>query len=180
MDIRTAGLAASLIGLLGVVTRILWGVVSERRRHFSGPLALLSLLSALAVISLLAGATTGQAAFWVGVTLAGVSVAAWNSVANLAATHDDDTSAVGRASGLVVGGFLAWFAVSPVLFGLSVDVTGGYTVGWSATVVAFCLALLLAVIWGWQSRRQRGRRSRPGPENSTQRPNAPTSANDRP
>jgi predicted MFS family arabinose efflux permease len=153
MGIRSAGLAASTIGFIGVLTRIVWGVTSERRHHFSGPLALLGTLSTLAAACIWISAHTGPLAFWIGVGLAGLSVAAWNSVANLAATSGVDNAAVGRASGLVVGGFLAGFATSPTLFGLTVDLTGGYDVGWAATVVLFVIASGIAVAWGARTRR---------------------------
>lgn len=152
-SVTVAGLAASAIGFSGVIARIVWGVVSEEQDHFAGPMAALGALAMAATAAIWASADRGVWLLWVGVLLAGASVSAWNAVANLAAVADVSSRDAGRASGLVLGSFLAGFTLSPVAFGYSVDVTGSYDLGWSAVIVVFALGTLAALSWRWYERR---------------------------
>ena len=62
----------------------------------------------------------------------------------------------GRASGWVLLGFYGGFAVSPSIFGYSVDETGSWVLGWSGVAAIFALAAALA--WVWYRRRSRARK----------------------
>lgn len=152
-SVTVAGLAASAIGFSGVIARVIWGVVSEGREHFAGPMAVLGALAVTATAAIWASADRGVWLLWVGVVLAGASVSAWNAVANLAAVADVSSRDAGRASGLVLGSFLAGFTLSPVAFGYAVDVTGSYDLGWSAVIVVFALGTLAALAWRRYERR---------------------------
>lgn len=147
MSVTSAGLAASGVGLSGVGARIAWGPLSESRQHFGEPMAALGLLSMMATAAIWAAAYRGTWLLWVGVLLAGASVAAWNVVANLAVVADISSRHAGRASGLMLGAFLIGMTTSPVAFGYSVDVSGSYDLGWSLVILAFGVATLVALLW---------------------------------
>jgi len=143
------GLAAGLIGLVGIVARVLWG----RRADASATpvpvsLAWLAAGAVLAVALLWGSAVLGVWALWAGAAAFGASAVAWNAVGMLAVVRDVAPGVSGRASGRVLFGFYAGFVASPVGFGWTVDRTRTYTLGWALVTAAFAAAALLAVRWG--------------------------------
>lgn len=157
------GLAAGLIGLVGIVARVLWG-----RRADAAPtpvavsLAWLA-VGAVAAVGLLWGsAVLGVWALWAGAAAFGATAVAWNAVGMLAVVRDVAPGVSGRASGRVLLGFYAGFVASPVGFGWTVDRTRAYTLGWALVTAAFGLAALLAMRWATGSPRGAApRRRRP-------------------
>lgn len=140
--VAAGGYAAAGIGLVGIGSRI----VLSRRAELSGEywavlrtMAWFSVVSALLLYFAQWGATW---ILWPGVALAGVAVVSWNGVALLAAVADAGRAGTGRASGLVLSGFFAGLAVSPVTVGVTVDVTGNYDLAWSLVAGAFVVAAL--------------------------------------
>ncbi len=147
MSRTLAGLAATVTGGLGVVSRVVVGRIAERLRHASGLLAILAGMAVVVAGLLLAAPGMGTGAFWIATAIGGMSVAAWNAVAMLAVISEVDVGLAGRASGIVLTGFLGGLTISPVLFGWSVDQTGDYVVGWVAVAVAAAFSLAVALAW---------------------------------
>ena len=148
----TAGLAATVIGGVGIVSRIIWGRAAERVRHTSGPLVILAFGALVSVLLMWTAPSAGVALFWLAAVVAGTSLAAWNSVAMLAVISEVRAGDAGRASGVVLTGFLLGLTVSPVLFGFTVDKTGRYDVGWAAVAGITLLSLVIAAAW-WRRTR---------------------------
>jgi MFS family permease len=118
LSTTAAGLAAGLIGLAGVVARIVWGRAADRRPA-AGTAALGALAggSVLAVV-LVAAAEAGWAGLvWPAAVLFGATAVAWNSVGMLAVVRGVDAARSGRASGRVLLGFYLGFVISPTAFG---------------------------------------------------------------
>lgn len=135
-----AGLLAAGVGLMGVISRIAWGSVSERWLGHGRTLRLLAAQSSLAAV-LLGSASMGWLPSWVLIVAAlifGSGAIAWNAVGMLAIMDYSSPSLVGRGTGLVLLGFLIGVGSGAPLMGLSVDMWGGYTAGW------FIVAGLLA------------------------------------
>jgi predicted MFS family arabinose efflux permease len=151
LSVTAAGGVAAFAGLVGVPARIIWSRQSERVGHFSSPLLLIALLSVVATLAIW-GAGGRVLLLWAGALAAGVSLLAWNAVGMLAVVAEAHTRHTGRASGLVLFGFLAGFMVSPVVFGLSVDLTGSYGPGWAGTALIFVVAAGVARAWRGTSR----------------------------
>jgi predicted MFS family arabinose efflux permease len=151
LSVTAAGGVAAFAGLVAVPARIIWSRQSERVHHFSSPLLFIALVSVVATLAIW-GAAAGVPLLWVGAFAAGISLLAWNAVGMLAVVVVAETRHTGRASGLVLFGFLAGFMVSPVVFGLSVDVTGSYGPGWAGTALIFLLAAGVARAWGGKVR----------------------------
>ena len=93
-------------------------------------------------MAFLGAPSLGLMLLWVGVVLTGLGSSSWNSVGMLAVITDAGVRGAGRASGVVLLGFLLGLGIGPPLFGWSVDVTGEYTVMWWLSIAAFVVALL--------------------------------------
>ena len=81
------------------------------------------------------------------VVFAGMSFAAWTGVAMLAVISEVSLSDAGRASGIVLTGFFVGHTISPVAFGFSVDVTGGYGLGWTTVTALAVVGLAVCLAW---------------------------------
>lgn len=145
------GAAVSVIGLLGIASRILVARQSEQLDRFSLPLALMAWGAVGAVAALLAAAFTTPALVWPGAVVAGCTVVAWNALANLSAVAAVAPHEAGRASGLVNLGFMTGFTVSPVLFGTLVDLAG-YTPAWILLGSCYTAAAVLMHAWSRSTR----------------------------
>ena len=154
LEVTEAGFAMALIGLMGIVARVIWSRSSETIGRFASPLRAIAALSVLAVSAIWAADYGASWLLWVGVLVSGSSVVAWNGVANLGAVALVDARHVGHASGLVVLGFLGGFAVSPVLFGYSVESTGSYDQGWAGVLISFAVAAGVMHAWNQEERRK--------------------------
>jgi len=156
-----AGLLIAIGGLVGLTARIAWSVIAERR-HSSGPMAAIAALAVISIALTMLAEPWGVAVLWLATVAAYLSMSAWNSVAMLTVITTAGPRGAGRASGVVLMGFLAGLAASPPLFGWSVDRLGTYQPGLAATGILFALGLITVLIW----RRQvtsRGELGRPLP-----------------
>lgn len=145
MSLGAAGLVTGLVGLIGIMSRIAWAWAAERTGRFSTPLTLLGAGSVAAAVLVLSAEPLGPAALWAGAVLFGATAISWNAIGMLAVLVEVAPQDAGRASGLVQTGFYAGFVASPILFGYSVDVTGGYGPGWTAIAIVFVFAAAVAV-----------------------------------
>lgn len=141
------GLAVGLIGLTAFAGRIVWARFAERRGRFAGPLGAIALSAVVASLVFLLAQVVGLWVVWVAAVLTGLSVSSWNSVGMLGVITVAGTGQAGRASGIVLRGFLAGLAVGQPLFGFTVDTTGSYTLMWWISIAAFALAVLPLRAW---------------------------------
>jgi cyanate permease len=56
----------------------------------------------------------------------------------------------GRASGVVLFGFLIGLGIGPPLFGWIIDTTGSYTAVWVISMAAAMLGLVTMLVWSAQ------------------------------
>lgn len=143
-----AGAVVATIGLVGIVSRLVWGWASERMPTFSLPLLMLGGGAVVAIGLILAIERVGLWVAWPAAILFGATAVTWNAVGNLAVITESGRGLAGRASGLLTFGFYLGFVGSPVLFGLLVDATGSYTLAWSLVGLGFAATVL--VILGWR------------------------------
>jgi MFS family permease len=152
MSVRIAGLTAAMVGGVGLVSRIIWGRAAERMREPRGPLLLLATVSGLAACAVLGAEQLGLPwLVWVGAALFGASGIAANVVVMLALIRISPVHVVGTASGILAVGLYIGFALGPLSFGLVVDHTGSYSVGWLAVVSVYLVAGVLSLVWRAQS-----------------------------
>lgn len=142
-----AGATVSTLGLIGIVSRILFARAAEHLTGVSRLLTRLAWGSALAAVTIGAAASFGAALVWIGAAMAGVTVVAWNALANLAAITAVDARDAGRSSGMVNFGFMAGFTVGPAVFGALVDTAVGYRGAWWLVTGLFVAAAALMHRW---------------------------------
>lgn len=148
LSAQAAGLLMGVVSFVGVVTRILLGRHGEAVSHYGRLLRTLAVVALLGVLLVwMAGQLSQPWLLWVAGVVLGASLLAWNTIGMLAVMRSAGHARTGRASGGVLSGFLMGFGASPVVFGLSVDVTGDYTVGWAGLLVLLCLAIWASVRW---------------------------------
>ncbi|RMH70048.1 MAG: MFS transporter [Actinomyces sp.] len=135
-----AGLTVALSGLVAIGARIWWGRAAERGLGSRRALAIMGLLGAAVGGGLVAADVALAALVWPVAVLSAVSLSSWNSVAMLAIITGTAGSDAGRASGVVLAGFLAGLAVGSPVAGWSVDATGTYDTAWVAVAVLAALA----------------------------------------
>lgn len=149
MSSEMAGAILAANGLLAIGARIWWGRVTDG--GFPSLRALQLMAAGSAVSSgLLLVAPDVPAMLWIFAVLAAFTASAWNVVAMLAVIGGVDVSLQGRATGVVIFGFLGGLSIGGPLTGWSVDTTGSYDGAWIATIVLGILAL--AVVSGQRQR----------------------------
>ncbi|MDX6586802.1 MAG: hypothetical protein QOI31_1275, partial [Solirubrobacterales bacterium] len=144
-----AGTLLSAMGVIGVTSRILVGHAADRVKNLTLILAMLALAAAGALLLLLLAAPGRPVLLWLGALLVGSS-AGWNTVVMITVVKRAGREAIGKASGHVMSGFFAGFIISPILFGLAVDVTGGYAMSWA--MFSALLFTTSVIVWA-QDRR---------------------------
>ncbi len=138
-----AGFLVGLGGLLGIVARIGAGRLAQDRIGPPRLLAILALIGACYAVVLLVTTSVGSWILWPGTVLYSVGIGAWNAVAMLAIIVSVPRQMSGRASGVVMLGFLGGLTVGSPAAGAIVDRWGTYQPVWAAALV---LALASAAL----------------------------------
>ncbi len=145
-SIVVGGLVAAVVGLVAIPSRILWARHAERSQNIRGPLMSISFISIAAAGSLVVADAGVWWFVWIAAVLTAVGSSSWNSVGMLGLIVIAGRDVAGRASGIVLFGFLAGIGTGPPLFGWIVDSTGSYTtVWWLAAAGSFAGAVLMMV-----------------------------------
>lgn len=139
----SAGYVVAFLGSMGVVGRIGWGRISEHRLGAMRSLRIISVLSAVSALLLVASISLPWLV-WVAAVTTGFSASAWNAVGMLAIIQSVPTSSAGKGSGIVLLGFLLGLGVGAPAFGYSVDRLGTYLPGWYGIAAVFLAAFLVA------------------------------------
>jgi predicted MFS family arabinose efflux permease len=124
-----AGLAVSVAGLAAIAARLGWARVATWISP-APALAALAVGSAVAAGLLLATEIVAAWLLWPAVILIAFTIAAWNVVAMLAVIWSVPPRFSGRATGVVLMGFLGGLTISAPLVGLAVDWSGSYRPTW--------------------------------------------------
>ena len=148
VSLSVAGAIVGVAAGFAIFSRIAVSQLSMRAKHFSGPLWLISVASVLSAGAVWSASHLGVGLLWVGGILAGAITPAAIPVVWLAVMSSVRARDAGRASGIPTLGYGAGFAVGTPLFGYSVDVTGGYDLGYAAVAVTYAASALL--IWRWR------------------------------
>ncbi|MGA7096256.1 MAG: MFS transporter [Acidimicrobiia bacterium] len=141
-----AGFLVAGVGLVGVISRISWGSVSERWLGHGLTLRLLAVqaMASAVLLTLVSTGTLGSWAMAPAAFLLGSGAVSWNAVGMLAVMDFSPPELVGRSTGVVLLGFLLGYGIGPPLLGLSVDRLGSYTPGWLTIAVLFAGCTLVA------------------------------------
>ncbi len=141
-----AGSLLAVAAITGVVARIAWPSISERRLGHGRTLRVLSAMTTLSglILGLAAVRVVPGWSLLAGAVLLGAGAVAWNAVGMLAIMDLAGPGLVGRATGVVLLGFLLGYSAGPPLMGLSVDALGTYAPGWFTTAGLLLLASIVA------------------------------------
>lgn len=140
---EAAALTVSVVGVSGVVGRIVWGRIAEARLGTARALQVLAVASCGAALLLLAAGAVWWL-LWVAAVVTGLSASSWNAVGMLAAMEHSTAAQTGRASGVVLTGFLAGLGLGAPVFGYSIDRLGSYRPGWVVVAVLFLVGVAIA------------------------------------
>jgi MFS family permease len=151
-SIVIGGAVTAVVGLTAMPARILWARHAELHHAYRSSLVIIAILAVGSSILLIASETGPWWLIWVAAAMTGIGPSSWNSVGMLGLIVFAGPEAAGRASGIVLSGFLVGLGVGPPLFGWMVDTSGTYTAVWSASIVAALLALVAVLAWSRQER----------------------------
>jgi predicted MFS family arabinose efflux permease len=144
-----AGSLLALVGAGGVISRLWWTRLHERRagrgRGALGILMALAGAALAATIAVVAAQATGAWLLWLAAGLLGLSASAWNAVAMLALLERTPAASAAGTSGMVLAAFYLGLGVAAPVFGLAVDAIGAYEAGWALTAMCFGLAAATAL-----------------------------------
>ncbi len=146
-SVVVGGAVPAVVGFVAIAARILWARYAERHHAFRSTLIAIAGISVVASTALLGAGAGAWWLIWVGAVLTGIGSASWNSVGMLGLIVFAGPEAAGRASGVVLFGFLVGLGVGPPLFGWIVDTNGSYDGVWLASLVAFLVSALIMVAW---------------------------------
>jgi MFS family permease len=141
-----AGMVSALIGGLAIGTRILWAQLTERVLPASRGLTIQAALSVASMALLLVAVPLGGWVLWVMAVVGALGLNAWNSVAMLAIITGVPPSLAGRASGVVVFGFMAGLSGGGFYTGVVETRTGRFDLAWwTFLVLAGCATVLASI-----------------------------------
>ena len=147
-SLETAGLLTALGGLLGMGARVLVGGWAETKIAPTRLLSVLAFVGTAYCVMLAVVNESTRDVLYLSPPLNAVGIAAWNAVAMLAIIMYFSTGQAGRASGIVMLGFLGGLSISAPVAGFAVDQMGEY---WPVWAVSALLTLAAAVVMWFDS-----------------------------
>lgn len=139
------GVVVSVIGIVGVTSRILWARSMTAGRGTNNLLVVLGAGAVVGSLALVAAGISGEPAFlWIGAVLHGMMALGINVVVMAGVMRVVTTASVGRATGTVSLGLFAGIALGPLVMGSVLDATQSFTIGWIVVAGFNLLGLLLA------------------------------------
>jgi MFS family permease len=146
-SIVVGGAVAAVVGLSSMPARILWARHAEVHGAYRSSLVVIALLGVGASLLLMASGYGPWWLVWVAAVMTGIGPSSWNSVGMLGLIVFAGPQMAGRASGVVLSGFLVGLGIGPPIFGWIVDTTGSYTPVWVASLVTALLGLITMLAW---------------------------------
>lgn len=142
MTTRTAGFLVAVTGALGIVARIVAGRIAETAITPPRLLRILAAIGGVYGLVLVLTPAVGSWILWPATALNAVGIGAWNAVAMLAIIMVVPKQLAGRASGVVMLGFLGGLSLGSPVAGWAVDRWGDYQPVWGVCVLLSALAVL--------------------------------------
>lgn len=164
-----AGATTGVLGAAGVIARILWGRFAERWSSPAIGIAWISVIASASVLLVLGSERLGAWLLWPGLIGLGATALAVNAIIMIAVVVGAGDGRVGRTSGAIGLGMFAGFMTGPYAFGVLVDATGSYSLGWGTVGLLLLLASGISFAWSRQSHSRDAvgdvtpRRNRDGP-----------------
>ena len=150
MNAATAGLVVAAMGVVAVAGRLVWGHAARRVSDLRGRLRWIALLAIGATALIWSASHVHRELVWLGAILWGASILSVGALGNLAVMHYSVVENTGRASGVMITGFGVGLMIGAPAFGLSVDLTGAYDVGFCLLLVELVTLTIVSTVWGRQ------------------------------
>lgn len=144
-SLETAGTLTAIAGLLGMGARVVVGRLAERRIDPTRLLSLLAMVGFVCCAVLAVVTPANRSLLYLTPPLNAVGIAAWNAVAMLAIIMFFATGQAGRASGIVMLGFLSGLSISGPIAGFAIDRLDDYRAVWVAATALTAVAAI--VMW---------------------------------
>jgi predicted MFS family arabinose efflux permease len=148
MSAATAGLVVAAMGVVAVLGRITWGHLARDAGDLRGRLLWIALLAVVAIVVIWSASHTDPGLVWIGAILWGASILSVGAIGNLAVMHYSIAADTGRASGVMLAGFGVGLMIGAPVFGLSVDLTGAYDVGFTLLLGELVTLVAVSLLWG--------------------------------
>ena len=146
-----AGMASALAGITAALSRVWWARLTESRVRPASALAIQSAFTVVSMAMLLAAASVHDSLMWAMSLLAGFTMMSFSAVSMLAIITGVPVALAGRASGIVMLGFMSGLSIGGLAAGYVIEWTGSYSAVWLAFAVCGAGASALA----FTMRRQR-------------------------
>lgn len=140
VSVEAAGAVVAAAGLLGIVARLIASRQAERRGNSEQLLIAFAIVGSIYCLLLLLVTPDTQWLLFLTPPISAVGIAAWNAVAMLAVITRSPAGGSGRASGVVMLGFLGGLTISGPIAGLAVDVGEDYNPVWIASAACCAVA----------------------------------------
>ncbi|MET8520530.1 MFS transporter [Nocardioides sp. NBC_00163] len=145
LSLRAAGLIAALVGLVGLLSRILWGRRADTDSRQVSTLLTLAIGAALGVVLVMASTLLGDWLVWVGAAVFGAAALASNAVTMVVLVRTVPIASLGTATAFLATGMYVGFGSGPLAFGLTLDLGAGFGVAWLVPLTAFVAAALISL-----------------------------------
>lgn len=131
LTLAQAGQVFGVQGLVAIPTRLVSGVLLDRGVSARLMLMWMGVVGAISVLLILAASGGAAGLLWAGTVVAGMTLGAWNTAANLSMIRQPDA---GRATGRLILGFLVGLTLGGPVVGWSID-NFGYAPAWIASAI---------------------------------------------
>ena len=140
-----AGMASALAGITAAVSRVWWARLTEARVRPASALAIQSAFTVVSMALLLGAASVHDSLMWVMSLLAGCTMMSFSAVSMLAIITGVPVALAGRASGIVMLGFMSGLSIGGLAAGYVIEWTGSYSAVWLAFAACGAGASTLAM-----------------------------------
>jgi len=142
---RMGGNLVTMLGLVSIGGKILWGWLVQKAERTEGLLVITSALAALSVGIAALPAVFGVWTPWLSAVACGLGGIAWPVVALGLVSRRFNSGEAARIAGFIVGSSFIGAAIGPYVFGFVLE-TLGFTLAWTFMVAQACFAGLLAFL----------------------------------
>jgi predicted MFS family arabinose efflux permease len=149
-----AGMAVAAFGAMGIFSRVLLTPLGARLKDESHLLAILLILSALAIGTTMQADAASHWKLWLGTVGMGLTAVATNAIAMGMLLRDPAFGPAAASSGLLSAAFFGGFAFGPPVCGAIVNSSYGFSGAWRFAIVILMAGCLMAFALA-QARRSR-------------------------
>ena len=146
-SVATSGLVAAGLGGFGILGRLFWGRLASRAQDLGLVLVSMAVIALGAMAVIVLASELGLWLLWCGVLMFSFSALAINVVIMLSIVRAVRLDVVGDASGWVSLGINLGFMLGPVMTGLLIDSTLGFSGAWLTLAGIVFFAIVLSVGW---------------------------------